>query len=276
MDAYGKAWTTVAIAAALLGITIGFAAIAASEPAFAAAALTVTATAAHVRARMLDSGVQTPAEAGIAVCVLLGGLALFGLLGLFGSVTWALLATLAITGFPLTQRQRSCRSLGEASSAPAPLNSSMSPDACLVTDEARARVGDSARLVPVAKCEGESFSSFGAADNEPMTQHASVPARGSPNQQTVTADSLSTRELCRAWVRSYTAMQMTSDPLLLARISHARQVYLEALEERDPVGVGSWLSTDAKANLDPTPYLTGPPLGQDSSDAQLPGPASAS
>jgi hypothetical protein len=41
----------------------------------------------------------------------------------------------------------------------------------------------------------------------------------------------------------------------LARISQARQVYLDALEARDPAGMARWLRADPRADSDLTLYL---------------------
>jgi hypothetical protein len=41
----------------------------------------------------------------------------------------------------------------------------------------------------------------------------------------------------------------------LARISQARQVYLDALEARDPAGMARWLRADPRADSDLTLYI---------------------
>jgi hypothetical protein len=56
VNAYERAWTSVTVSAALLGITIGFVVIAMSDPRLAIAVLIVIAVASHVRERLRVSG----------------------------------------------------------------------------------------------------------------------------------------------------------------------------------------------------------------------------
>ena len=48
---------------------------------------------------------------------------------------------------------------------------------------------------------------------------------------------------------------MSTIPLQLARISQARQFYLDALEVRDPAGMARWFRTEPRADSDLTLHL---------------------
>jgi hypothetical protein len=252
MDVYEKAWTTATASAALLGITTSFVLIAMAEPGFTTAVLILTATATHVQARLRANGAQPPAEITIVARVVLAGIAIAGLLCLLGSVAWTLLAALAIGAVPLL-RQESRSSPGH--SVPhVRTDSSGSADHLPSTDKRRrVHVGDDKCVRIVDSWQISFFDAADAATN--ATNELPVRECNSADHETASAVSLSTAELCRAWSRSYTATQISTIPLQLARISQARQVYLDALEARDPAGMARWLRADPRADSDLTLYL---------------------
>jgi hypothetical protein len=253
MDVYEQAWTTATASAALLGITTSLVLIATAEPGLTTAVLVVTATAAHVQARLRANGARPPAEITIVARVVLAGIAIAGLLCLLGSVAWALLAALAIGAVPLLWPES--RSSSENSVPNVRTDSSGSADRFPSTDtRRRIHVGDD-KCVRIVDSWRISF--FDAADNAPdnATNALPVPECNNADHETASADSLSTPELCRAWSRSYTAIQKSTIPLQLARISQARQVYLDALEARDPAGMARWLRAEPRADSDLTLYL---------------------
>jgi hypothetical protein len=252
MDVYEKALTTATASAALLGITTSFVLIAMAEPGFTTAVLILTATATHVQARLRANGAQPPAEITIVARVVLAGIAIAGLLCLLGSVAWTLLAALAIGAVPLL-RQESRSSPGH--SVPhVRTDSSGSADHLPSTDKRRrVHVGDDKCVRIVDSWQISFFDAADAATN--ATNELPVRECNSADHETASAVSLSTAELCRAWSRSYTATQISTIPLQLARISQARQVYLDALEARDPAGMARWLRSDPRADSDLTLYL---------------------
>jgi hypothetical protein len=251
MNLYGRTWTTAAAAAAALGITTTFVLIAMAEPVFTTAVLVLSAAAAHVRARLTANGAQPPAEIAIVARVALAGIAVGGLLRLLGSVAWDVLAVLAIGAVPLLQEgsRRSTRS-----SVP---HVRPSPSGCAVrfpsTDRRRVHVRDD-KCVRIVDSWRISF--FDAADIATQaTDEPPVPEWNNADHETSSADSLNTKELCRAWSRSYAAIQMSTTPLQLVRISRARQVYLDALEARDPAGMARWLRAEPRADSDLTLHI---------------------
>jgi hypothetical protein len=226
------------MSAALLGITIGFVVIAMSEPRLATAVLIVVAVANHVRERLRVSGIQAPAGFGIAAHAALAAIATTGLLGLLGPVAWALVMALAISGVPLVGRQQGRDRHGEVVSDPQ---------------------------------THSNVSHFDTSNNQRWATPMPHAGEGStPAHLTASADSLSTPELCRAWSRSYAAMQMTASFRQLVRIIDARQVYLEALEERDPAGMARWLNAEPRADSDPTSFLNAS-VAQERPDRRQPG-----
>jgi hypothetical protein len=252
MDVYEQAWTTATASAVLLGITTSLVLITIAEPGLTAAVLVLTAGAAHVRARLRANGAQPPAEITIVARVVLAGIAIAGLLCLLGSVAWALLATLAIAAVPLLRREP--RSSPGNSVQHVRTDSSGSADHFPSTDtRRRVQVGDDKCVRIVDSWRISFFDAADAATN--ATNELPVRKCNNLDHETASADSLSTPELCRAWSRSYTATQISTIPLQLARISQARQVYLDALEARDPAGMARWLRADPRADSDLTLHL---------------------
>ncbi|MCW2601252.1 MAG: hypothetical protein JWM02_3081 [Frankiales bacterium] len=100
------------------------------------------------------------------------------------------------------------------------------------------------------------ISFFDAADDATnATNELRVRECNNADHETASGESLSTSEPCRAWSSSYTATQISTIPLQLARISQARQVDRDALEARDPAGMARWLRADPRADSDLTLYL---------------------
>jgi hypothetical protein len=65
---------------------------------------------------------------------------------------------------------------------------------------------------------------------------------------------MSTAEICQAWTASCAQLrQVTPRSLPVVRL---RQLYLDELERRDPVGLNAWLSSTASAAGDPRRYLS--------------------
>lgn len=254
MDVYEKAWTTATASAALLGITTSFVLIAMAEPGFTTAVLVLTAAAAHVQARLRANGAQPPAEITIVARVVLAGIAIAGLLCLLGSVAWTLLAALAIGAVPLLwQESRSSQS----NSVPhVRTDSSGSADRFPATGARRRghHIDDDKCVRIVDNWRISFFDAADAATN--ATNEPPVRECNNLDHETASADSLSTPELCRAWSRSYAATQISTIPLQLARISQARQVYLAALEARDPAGLARWLRGEPRADSDLSLYLS--------------------
>jgi hypothetical protein len=216
--------------------------------------LVLTASVAHVQARLRANGVQPPGEITIATRVVLAGFAVAGLLCLLGSVAWVLVAALAIGAVPLLLSQP--RS-GRGNSVPDVRTDSSgmhSVDRFSSTDtRRRVRIRDdkSRRIV-----DSWRISFFDAADSATnATGELPVPEGNKAEEETTSGDALTTPELCRAWSLSYAAIQMCTIPLQLARISRARQVYLDQLEERDPAGMARWLRTEPRADSDLSVHL---------------------
>ncbi|MFC5263152.1 hypothetical protein ACFPJ1_13650 [Kribbella qitaiheensis] len=67
--------------------------------------------------------------------------------------------------------------------------------------------------------------------------------------------SLTTAELCRRWQDSYKILRDATTAAARLRIVEARQLYLDELERRDPVGLKAWLGENASAAGDPSRYL---------------------
>ena len=253
MDVYRQAWKTGTAAAALLGITTSFVLIAMAEPRFTTAVLVLTVSAAHVQVRLRANGVQPPGEITIAARVALAGFAIAGLLCLLGSLAWLLVAALAIGAVPLL-RPQSRSSPGNSVPDVCTDSSGMHPVDCSPSAETRPRV----RIRDDKTCQiVDSWRmSFFEADS-PTNATDELPVRrcNKADQKTTSGDTLTTTELCRAWSHSYAAIQMSTIPLQLARISQARQIYLDELEVRDPVGMARWLRAEPHADSDLTLHL---------------------
>lgn len=204
MHAYRRAWTSANRAAGLATVALVCVAVAVAEPAFAAAVRTFTAVAAHVETRLGARSARAPSEVGMVVRIALRVIATLGLVGLLGSVTWALLAALAVAGLPLL-RSQPCRCELETTA-------SILQTASETTDPQ-----DRDRMTPASVSAADNGP---AAKNDPPAQETGVLDRWAS-----TTYSLSTSELRRAWSRIYVAMPLTTAPRQLARISQARQVY---------------------------------------------------
>lgn len=73
-------------------------------------------------------------------------------------------------------------------------------------------------------------------------------------QAGTTAASL--RRSCRRrWQDSYKILRDATTAAARLRIVEARQLYLDELERRDPVGLKAWLGENASAAGDPSRYL---------------------
>jgi hypothetical protein len=66
---------------------------------------------------------------------------------------------------------------------------------------------------------------------------------------------LTTAELCRQWQDSYKSLRDATTAAARLRIVEARQLYLDELERRDPVGLEAWLGKNASAAGDPSRFL---------------------
>jgi hypothetical protein len=66
---------------------------------------------------------------------------------------------------------------------------------------------------------------------------------------------LTTAELCRQWQDSYEALRDATTAAARLRIVETRQLYLDELERRDPVGLEAWLGGNASAAGDPSRFL---------------------
>lgn len=66
---------------------------------------------------------------------------------------------------------------------------------------------------------------------------------------------LSNAELCLAWQRSHSGLAAASSVALRAAMVTTRQLYLDELERRDPVGLRAWLFSGAQAASSPDRYL---------------------
>lgn len=66
-----------------------------------------------------------------------------------------------------------------------------------------------------------------------------------------------TQELCRAWRRSETIMRSTwaAAPATRVRLVSLRHAYLDALENRDPVGFALWISLSSPGRVPPDTYI---------------------
>jgi hypothetical protein len=169
-------------------------------------------------------------------------------------VAWALLAALAMWAVPLLRQESrgspadSVRHIRMDSGCPDRFPSRGTRRRVHVRDDKCVRITDSWRISFFENADD-------ATDPASSTHELPLPERNNADQQTSCADSLSTPELCRAWARSYTAIQLSTIPLQLARISQARQVYLDKLEVRDPVGMARWLRSEPRADSDLTLHL---------------------
>jgi hypothetical protein len=78
---------------------------------------------------------------------------------------------------------------------------------------------------------------------------------GAPTGDVERVRQLTTAELCSAWILSGQQLRTTSSwgALPLVRL---RQLYLDELERRDPVGFNAWLASTASAAGDPRRFLT--------------------
>ena len=66
---------------------------------------------------------------------------------------------------------------------------------------------------------------------------------------------MSLEQLCDGWTASYVALASTRDPVLMERLSHLRQAYLDELERRFPTKFEAWLRTHAQPGADPQAHL---------------------
>ena len=66
---------------------------------------------------------------------------------------------------------------------------------------------------------------------------------------------MSLEQLCDGWTASYVALAATGDPVLMERLSHLRQAYLDELERRFPSKFHAWLRTHAHPGADPQAHL---------------------
>jgi hypothetical protein len=66
---------------------------------------------------------------------------------------------------------------------------------------------------------------------------------------------LTTSELCTAWITTGQHLRAASSPAALPLV-RLRQLYLDELERRDPVGFNAWLASSASAAGDPRRFLT--------------------
>jgi hypothetical protein len=254
MDVYRQAWKIGTASAALLGITACFALIAMAEPGFTTAVLVLTASAAHVQARLRANGVQPPGEITIATRLVLAGFAVAGLLCLLGSVAWVLVATLAIGAIPLLRQETRSSPENPVSDVRTDSSGMHCVDRFPSTDiRRRVRIRDAKSRRTVDSWQISFFDGADSATN--ATGESPVPECNTAEQVTASGDALTTPELCRAWSHSYAAIQMSTVPLQLARIIQARQVYLDELEVRDPAGMARWLRAEPSADSDLTLYL---------------------
>jgi multidrug transporter EmrE-like cation transporter len=250
MGAYNRAWRWASLGAAALGLASAFLALAATEPTFGLALLTLLATAVYVGAALSARGYKAPVELRATVGVALVLVAVIGLFMLLGPVALTLLATLAVTGVPLLARQTVVMAADPGSDQQEAQESSPTGDRCWAAAEPPT-VGASDHDYDLDySIAGHEFPSLIDGDREATTR----PVNGRGDQPL--AASLNTVELCRAWSRSYRALRMATTPDQVTGISQARRVYLEALEERDPAGVARWLAAGPRADGDPTPYLS--------------------
>ncbi|NEA30740.1 hypothetical protein [Streptomyces sp. SID13031] len=66
---------------------------------------------------------------------------------------------------------------------------------------------------------------------------------------------LTTAELCKHWQDSYEALRVATTAAARLRIVETRQLYLDELERRDPIGLKAWLGENASAAGDPSRFL---------------------
>jgi hypothetical protein len=77
----------------------------------------------------------------------------------------------------------------------------------------------------------------------------------SPKDDVERIGQLTTSELCTAWITTGQHLRAASSPAALPLV-RLRQLYLDELERRDPVGFNAWLSSSASAAGDPRRFLT--------------------
>lgn len=106
MRAYRAAWIAGCVAVAVVGLTVTISAVAVSEPALAVVLLALALCAVRVHAMLRARGATAPVELRIIGGIALGGLAVFGLLELFGPVSLALLAVAVATAVPMLLRRQ--------------------------------------------------------------------------------------------------------------------------------------------------------------------------
>lgn len=90
---------------------------------------------------------------------------------------------------------------------------------------------------------------------EPMPVGKLPPTRHDPMPPDDVLAEISTRQLCRDWRASYTALQRSCDPAAAARLVHTRLCYLNEMERRDRAGFKRWIDSGARAAGDPGTYL---------------------
>ncbi|WP_432946016.1 hypothetical protein ACQPXM_07120 [Kribbella sp. CA-253562] len=76
-----------------------------------------------------------------------------------------------------------------------------------------------------------------------------------PKEDTDRVRQLTTAELCSAWILSGQQLRAASSSGALPLV-RLRQLYLDELERRDPVGFNAWLASTASAAGDPRRFLT--------------------
>ncbi|TCN32870.1 hypothetical protein EV644_12388 [Kribbella orskensis] len=76
---------------------------------------------------------------------------------------------------------------------------------------------------------------------------------------------VTTAELCRQWQDSYQTLRDATTAAARLRIVETRQLYLDELERRDPIGLRVWLGENASAAGNPSRFLARD--GEDASPA---------
>lgn len=68
-------------------------------------------------------------------------------------------------------------------------------------------------------------------------------------------DTMTLEQLCDGWTASYSALASTADAVMMERLSHLRQAYLDELERRYPDRFEAWLQIHADPGSDPQVHL---------------------
>jgi len=93
-----------------------------------------------------------------------------------------------------------------------------------------------------------------AVPSEPCLE---IVPRGEAPGPRVSPAELGLAELCWAWRRSYVRLQRCRSVHEIAQVVTQRQQVLDELERRNPGGLSAWLDSGARAAGDPTRYVTG-------------------